>query len=175
MDMQHEMRQPLEPIQEESEQEDGSIKSNVGEEEEDNFETPETEEVMAEDESEEEEEEEGNDGALSSRQLSRSLGRKSFSQTQSAFNHWSEMRNITAPGSADLTDEASSSWLPGHSHRKWRAEGFMVRKQQHKPLRQKNVRRRGSQRKPAPEPFPQWVVDLMVNIEEATTHRLVVE
>lgn len=25
------------------------------------------------------------------------------------------------------------------------------------------------------EPFPRWLVDLMVNIEEATTHQLVVE
>lgn len=63
----------------------------MGEEEEANFETldVEREEVMTEEESEEEE---GNDGAFSSRQLSRSLCQESFFQMQSAFHHWKEMR-----------------------------------------------------------------------------------
>lgn len=122
-----EQRPPLEPIQEESEQEDEIKESTSGEEEDENFQVQvglEREEVVAEDESKEEEED---DGALRSRQLSRSLSRESFLHMQSTFNHWKEMKNFTVPDSTtysvDLSDEATSPRSPRSEKQKWRSSG----------------------------------------------------
>lgn len=109
-----EQRPPLEPIQEESEQEEEN--QTVEQEDFQSRAVLETEEMMTEDESDEE------DGAFISRKISRSLSQERFPQMQSTINHWKEMTHFTAldsdPYTLDLSDDAASPRAP-RLEQKW--------------------------------------------------------
>ncbi|XP_068558092.1 histone H3.v1-like [Cebidichthys violaceus] len=146
-----EQRPCLEPIQEESEREDESKGSKTGEEEEE--EDEETMEVMAEDESEDDE-----DAPLRvvrPGRMSRSLSQKSFLRIQSVDNNGEETES-------DQNTHTVSKW------KKNTTAELPVQKKRNSKVKKKKESL-------AEELFPRWLVNLMVNIEEATTHQLVVE
>lgn len=124
-----EQKKSLEPIKEESEQDDGIKESKTGKREEAQFQSKvglKTEEVVAEDESNEED-----GGALRSRQLSRSLSQKNFLQMQSTVSEWEEMKHFTVPDltpySLDLSDEATSP-RPPSLEKVWWCSGGKLRR-----------------------------------------------
>lgn len=104
----------LEPIQEESEQEDEIEESKTGGVKEEDCQTQvrvEKKEVLKEDLSEEDEDDTAPLRVLRPRRLSRFLSQESFLQTQSTHNHQEELENFSVlDGSAhavDLSDEAT--------------------------------------------------------------------
>lgn len=109
------MGQRLEPIQEESEQEDDTEGSRTGEGgEEEVFQIPggeESKEVTAEDETEEDEDDAPLLGVKRPRRLPRSLSRESFPRTPSISDHHEEMESFSLSDwsslAVDLCDEAS--------------------------------------------------------------------
>ncbi|XP_030259511.1 histone H3.v1-like isoform X2 [Sparus aurata] len=168
MDLQQKNRPRLEPIQEESEQEDDVKRSKTGEREEEDFQIQagvETKEVMAEET--EEEDEDDKLRVLRPSRRSRSLSSHSLSlpRRRSANNHQDELESFSV---SDSHDEAT----PPKQIFKFRWQKHTTRK----PLvRKKENRKRPKKESLVAKPFPEWLVDLMFNIEEATTHQLVVE
>ncbi|XP_035489419.2 nucleophosmin-like [Scophthalmus maximus] len=179
----------LEPIQEESEQEDdetgGESPTGGGERDFQSQVGEETEEMMAEhdddddddDEEEEEEEEDVPLRVMRPRRLSRSLSQGSLLRTRSTSGSG---RGTSA---ADLSDEAATPKLGSAKQSRGRELTVKfpakIRWQKGPPPKpsvekMKTKRKRGEESSLS-EPFPQWLVELMVNIEEATTHPLVVE
>nr|XP_046265631.1 neurofilament medium polypeptide-like [Scatophagus argus] len=189
MDIQQQNRPYLETIQEESEQKDEIEESEKGD-----FQIQvavETKEVRAEDGSEEDEDED--DSALlrvlRPRRASRSLRQKSFPRMQSTNSEQGERENFPesdqSSQSVHLSDGAKPTKQARSGNEKSSSSGELrVKiskiKWQKDPVAKSPVMRKTkkkSQRKESPveEPFPEWLVNLMVNIEEATTHQLVVE
>ncbi|KAM7379397.1 hypothetical protein PAMP_004952 [Pampus punctatissimus] len=172
-----EQRPLLEPIQEESEQEDETEENKTEDEEERDFKVQldmETEDVMAEVESQDEDDD-APLRVMRPRRLSRSLSYESFPQMQSTVSDLSTI-------AVDRSDEASPPSKPNLVFKKWSTSGelgIMVSKtrwQKHKrPQSVPKKTRSERNTSQVDEPFPQWLVKLMVNIEEATTHQLVVE
>ncbi|XP_040000272.1 uncharacterized protein LOC120799288 isoform X2 [Xiphias gladius] len=201
MDIQQQNRPYLEPIQEESEHEDEIRRSKTGEGEEDSqtHVGVETEDVMAEDKSaEEEEEEEEDDDALlrvlRPRRLSHSFSQESFLQKRSTSNHQEKTKNFSVSDlsthAVGLSDEATPPGQPKLGNEKWsssrklRIKISKIRWHQPTPPKPSVQKKTNRKRHKASslvknlskeELFPQWLMDLMVNIEEATTHQLVVE
>lgn len=112
------MEQRLEPIQEESEQEDDIEESRPGEGEEEDIQiqvAEETKEVTAEDESDEAEDADEDDAALLSvkrpRQRPRSLSQESLPKMPSTSDHHEEMDSFSVSDrsshAVDFSDEAS--------------------------------------------------------------------
>ncbi|XP_062260697.1 histone H3.v1-like [Platichthys flesus] len=175
-----EQRPYLEPIQEESEQEDETGGSRTGDREEDFQSEVEMEEEVAQEQEEEEVEEDDDDDdvplrALRPRRLSRSLSTESFLQSPSADNHQGDLETSSVSDAVDLSDEAKSSWQTNLGNEE-QAHGRGLREKKlptPEPSVQKKTRKK--KHKKSQCLFPPWVVELMVNIEEATTHRLVVE
>ncbi|TNN37693.1 hypothetical protein EYF80_052143 [Liparis tanakae] len=199
-----EQRPRLDPIQEESEREDEFERSDTGEEEEEeeNEENEEEEEgngeVMAEDGSDEESEGCAILRLLRPQRRSQCLSQES-SLVQSTENNreeeaeLSESDGITrTPGGPgeDCTPPRQTS--SGDERRlmkrtlkvyKWKKNTIAKPSAQKK--RNSNVKKTKTKTKTkttrkkisslTEEPFPRWLVDLMVNIEEATTHQLLVE
>ncbi|XP_030259510.1 uncharacterized protein LOC115573045 isoform X1 [Sparus aurata] len=185
MDLQQKNRPRLEPIQEESEQEDDVKRSKTGEREEEDFQIQagvETKEVMAEET--EEEDEDDKLRVLRPSRRSRSLSSHSLSlpRRRSANNHQDELESFSVSDSHDEATPPKQVRL-GHERRsssgELRMKIFKFRWQKHttrKPLvRKKENRKRPKKESLVAKPFPEWLVDLMFNIEEATTHQLVVE
>ncbi|GAA6234017.1 uncharacterized protein LOC120799288 isoform X2 [Lates japonicus] len=183
-----EQRMHLEPIQEEPELENGFKGSKTGEGEQD-FQIQvgmETEEVMAEDESEEED-----DAVLRVMRpgrRSRSFSRESFLQMQSSDNQQEEVENFSVSNegthAVDLSVKATplrwrklgkNKWSRILELRKKVSEIRLQKHTPHKPSVQQRTNRTRPKKSLDEELFPQWLVDLMVNIEEATAHQLVVE
>ncbi|XP_035026950.2 glutamic acid-rich protein isoform X2 [Hippoglossus stenolepis] len=183
MDVQQQNRPYLEPIQEESEQEDETEGSRTEDREED-FQSEvgvEMGEEVAQEEEEEEEEEEDDDDdvplrVMRPRRLSRSLSKESFLQSRSADNHQGDLENSSVSDAVDLSDEAKSSWQTNLGNEEQAiGRGLREKKlQAPEPSVQKKTKKKKHKEK-SQCLFPPWVVELMVNIEEATTHRLVVE
>ncbi|KAI3374900.1 hypothetical protein L3Q82_021442 [Scortum barcoo] len=184
-----EQRPHLEPIQEESEQEDEIRGGETGEGQEEDFQIQvgvEAKEAMTE----ESEEDEDADllRVLRPRRLSHSLSGKSIPQMQSANNHQEEMENFSlsdwSSRAVDLSDEAS---LPGQARLgsersrsdELRIKVSKIRWQKIKPFKPSVQKKTNSRRQKkaslVEEPFPKWLVNLMINIDEAVTHELVVE
>ncbi|KAF3699397.1 hypothetical protein EXN66_Car015084 [Channa argus] len=178
-----ELRPYLEPIQEESEQDDEISGSETGDGYQESLPFQigvETQELMAEDEREEE------DGsALRSRRLPRSLSRKNLLETQSSFIYQEETENFTVSDSTTnsvaVSKEATAPGSPRLVKLTWPSSGkpaVKVRQQGQKSQRQsvqKKIKRERHKKESLAEMFPRWLVDLMFNIDEATTHQLVVE
>ncbi|XP_024863051.1 nuclear polyadenylated RNA-binding protein 3 [Kryptolebias marmoratus] len=189
-----EKRPPLEPIEEASEQEDESVGSRTDEEEEEKDlefqEGAETEEIVAENEREEEGEDDDDDDddednvplrVLRPRRSSGSVSQKSFIQIQSD-NHKNDNENSLVSDlsihASDLSDEDVPLPKLGNQKRlsieKLRKKVSNI-KWQKQTTPKSSMNRKRKINKELEEPFPKWVVNLMVNIEEATTHQLVVE
>ncbi|CAB1428785.1 unnamed protein product [Pleuronectes platessa] len=172
-----EQRPYLEPIQEESEQEDETGGSRTEDREEDFQSEVEMEEEVAQEEEEEEEEDDDDVPlrVLRPRRLSLSLSTESFLQSPSADNHQGDLEKSSVSDAVDLSDEAESSWQTNLGNED-QAIGRGLREKKlptPEPSVQKKTRKK--KHKKSQCLFPPWVVELMVNIEEATTHRLVVE
>ncbi|XP_029930584.1 RNA polymerase II-associated factor 1 homolog [Myripristis murdjan] len=203
MEYQQQHRKQLETIQEEEEEEteqrDETEGSRHGEGDEDGLQTEVDEETekIAQGNGESEENGEELDTPLRVMRARRrsSFDKSSSSQMPSALTDQEEMQanfSVSDPSysAEDLSDEAS---MLGHSlTREMRLERggrgrrrhlgiklFQARGGKRKQPRQSAQKKRGRTRKrkmpPAEEPFPEWLVDLMFNIEEATTHELVIE
>ncbi|XP_078029505.1 uncharacterized protein LOC144465107 isoform X1 [Epinephelus lanceolatus] len=188
MDIQLQFRLPLEPIQEEPEQEDEIEEGKTGGEEED-FQSEvgvDTKEVVAEDESEEDEDHAAQLRVMRARRLPRSLRQESFLQIQSTNNHEEEMENFSesyrSTRGVDLSDGATPPLQARLGNEKRFCRGVLqtevskIRWPKYaspKPSVQRKKTDR-KKNKTVEEPFPEWLVDLMVNIEEATTHQLVI-
>nr|XP_019955484.1 PREDICTED: histone H3.v1-like [Paralichthys olivaceus] len=183
MDVQQQNRPYLEPIQEESEQEDET--GGSGTEGEEDFQSEvgvEMEEEVAEEEEEEEEEEDEDDDdaplrVLRPRRLSRSLSNsESFLQSHSADSHQRDLDNSSVSDAVDLSDEAESSWQQKLGNEKQAiGRGLKGKNLKTPETSVQRKRKRKSHKKTSQCLFPPWVVELMVNIEEAKKHRLVVE
>ncbi|CAK6966815.1 mitotic apparatus protein p62-like [Scomber scombrus] len=191
MDIYQKKRPCLEPIQEESEQEDETEGDKTGKQEED-FQgqvSMETDEVMAKDESNKDEDDDVPLRVLRPRRLSHSSSHESFPQMQSTNNDQEEMENLAVSDLSTFAEALSDATLPPGKPRIEFQKSFSstlprtkvskIVRQKHKPPQQsvqkKTNRKRNKKASLVDEPFPQWLVDLMVNIEEATTHQLVVE
>ncbi|XP_023191496.1 histone H3.v1-like [Xiphophorus maculatus] len=178
--------QVLEPIQEESEQEDETVgrKEEEEKEVEKEDELPfqvgvETEEALAENEREED------DVPLMVRRPGRRSGsRKLESLIQIQFNEQTketETSSVSDPSthSTDLCEETAPLPVLGYERRlssrrlRLKVSKTMWQKctKSHQPKKRKSLRSKEVQQ----EPFPQWLVNLMVDIDEATSHQLVVE
>ncbi|XP_062413783.1 histone H3.v1-like [Pungitius pungitius] len=192
-----EQRTRLEPIQEESEREDETTGSKTGEgeeqeEEEEEEETTTTQEI-ADDESEGDE-----DAPLRVMRPSRtyhSLSQQSFLHTQPSENDGEEMvglwesdqsTHLDPPGEESpplqrtrLGIEKLSTSVKRErlkvSKRKMNTSDQSAKKKKREVKKKKKKKKRSLDNTSKEEPFPGWLVDLMVNIEEATTHQLVVE
>ncbi|MED6247895.1 hypothetical protein ATANTOWER_020556 [Ataeniobius toweri] len=175
--------QLLEPIQEESEQEDETIERRQEEKEEEGAKEDksalqvgvEAEEVLAEDEREE-------DVLLRLLRPGRrsgSLRRESLIQIQLNKQKNETENSLVLDASTHATDVCEEATpLPifeneRSSSGKRRIKVSKIKGQKqiglHQPKKKKRLRCMEH------EPFPQWLVNLMVNIEDATTHQLVVE
>ncbi|KAM8727205.1 uncharacterized protein AB9X84_000991 [Acanthopagrus schlegelii] len=178
MDLQQKNRPRLEPIQEESEQEDNVKRSESGEREEEDFQVQagvETEEVTAE-ETEEEDEDEELRVLRPSRPSRHSL---SLPRRRSASDHQEELESFFVSDSKDEATPPKQARLGHESSSELRMKIFKFRWKKH-TTRKLSVRKKANRKRPkksslVAEPFPEWLVDLMFNIEEATTHQLVVE
>ncbi|XP_042285376.1 mitotic apparatus protein p62-like [Thunnus maccoyii] len=191
MDIHQQNRPRLEPIQEESEQEDETEGSRTGEDKGEEEDSQVQVGMETEDESEEDEDDDAPLRALRPRRLSRSLSHESFPQMQSTNNNPEEMENISVSDLSTfamvLSDEATPPGKPRLEFKKRSSSGELrikvskIRRQNHKPPPQQSVQKKTKNSKrnkklsQVDEPFPEWLVELMVNIEEATTHQLVVE
>ncbi|XP_037642903.1 rRNA-processing protein EBP2-like isoform X2 [Sebastes umbrosus] len=184
MELQQQNKIHLEPIREESEREDEKEGSETGEGEEEEEEDVETKEVMAEDKSEEDEDDDAPLRVLRPRRLSRSFSRESFPQIQSNHNHQEETANFGktdwSSHSVDLNDGATPPRQTRLGYKKMSTSGELrikVSKVQMKAPKPSVQKKKNSKmdKMSLPKPFPEWLVDLMVNIEEATNHQLVVE
>ncbi|XP_034090527.1 uncharacterized protein LOC117558438 isoform X2 [Gymnodraco acuticeps] len=178
-------RPRLETIEEDSWQEDETEGSKSGEEEEDFQIQVDTKEVMVDEESEEDEDELR---VQRPRRLSGSLRQASYLQNQSTNKDPEEMENSSdldrSTQALDLCDEATTQQPKRFLNQKWsmskllRIEVSKVKWPKHTPPKQsvqmKRTRKRVKKVSKA-QGFPKWLVDLMINIEEATTHQLVVE
>ncbi|XP_011485205.1 histone H3.v1 [Oryzias latipes] len=184
MDIQPQRRQPLEAIQEESEQEDEAESRRSSEKEYHPLQVAaQAEEVLNEENKEEEEEEEEEEDeeddddeplrVLRSRSRSR-LSRTSLIHTQSRND---EVQNVSV---ADLSTKDidvsrtspqsdSRECISSRSFRLKASEISWEKLSEHTPSVKKK------KHKFKDELFPPWVVNLMINIEEATSHQLVVE
>ncbi|KAK2822458.1 hypothetical protein Q5P01_022523 [Channa striata] len=183
-----EPRPYLEPIQEVSEQEDEISGSNTGEGDEESFQAEigvETEELTTEDEGEggeeeEEQEEEEGGSAFRSRLLPRSLSGKNVLQTPSTFSHQDQTESFTLSDSTTpsvaVGEKSTSPGPPRLEKLKW-PSGVKIKlqKQLKQSVQKKKKRESRKKESVSQEMFPRWLVDLMFNIEEATTHQLVVE
>ncbi|XP_023282971.1 uncharacterized protein LOC111670480 [Seriola lalandi dorsalis] len=196
MEIQQQNKLYLAAIQEESEQEDEIGGSKTGENEEYSRTQVgvDTEEVMTEDESEEEEDDVPL-RVLRPRRLSRSSSQESFVPMPPANNDQEETQNSsvsdTSSRTEDFRDEATTPGQPEvengkqSSRRELAIKISKIRWQKHTPPKPSVKKRRTNEtRRKEPsvvknvskaDPLPPWLVDLMVNIEEATTHQLVVE
>ncbi|KAL3055235.1 hypothetical protein OYC64_018013 [Pagothenia borchgrevinki] len=181
-----EQRPRLETIGEESWQEDETEGSKSGEEEEEDFQIQvDTKEVMVDEESEEDE---GELRVQRPMRLFGSLRQASYLQNQSTNKDQEEMENSSdldrSTQALDLCDEATTQ-PKRFGNEKWsiskllRIEVSKVKWPKHTPPKQsvqkKRTRKRVKKVSKAEQRFPKWLVDLMINIEEATTHQLVVE
>ncbi|KAG7526282.1 hypothetical protein JOB18_038363 [Solea senegalensis] len=173
MDVQPQTWPYLEPIQEEPEQEDESSGSDAGEGGDEDF------QVQVGMETEDEDEDEDDDAPL--RVLRSTRLSESFLQIQSTGQ-------MEEPHVSDLStsEEATTSEQPSGSERQSRSPQRRkkmpkIRKQKCVSLKRKKKKRRSSRGSSLVKPFfteelfPPWLVELMVNIEEATTHQLVIE
>ncbi|XP_054452590.1 VID27-like protein [Anoplopoma fimbria] len=175
-----EQRPRLEPIQEESEREDEFRGSETGEGEGEEEEDVETEEVMEEDK-------DSPLRVMRPRRVSRSLSEDRFLRTQSTDNYQEESAGFSESDWSTHTVGLSEEAAPPQQTRvgnKKRSSSAELKIKVSKPIknikvkpsvpkkRKSKVKKKSS---PAVDPFPQWLVNLMVNIEEATTHQLVVE
>ncbi|KAM7400555.1 hypothetical protein PAMA_004981 [Pampus argenteus] len=155
-----EQRPHLEPIQEESEREDETDENKTGEEEEEEEEEEEDEEEEERDfnvqldvdrreteEVEVESNDEDDDAPL------RVMRPRRLSRSVS-YESFSQMQSTVSTFAVDLSEEAAPPRKPNLVFKKWSTSGELGIMD---------------------EPFPPWLVGLMVNIEEATTHQLVVE
>ncbi|XP_007559412.1 uncharacterized protein LOC103142998 isoform X2 [Poecilia formosa] len=177
--------QILEPIQEESEQEDetvgrkGEKEKEVEKEDELPFQVGvETDEALAENEREED------DVPLMVRRPGRRPGsRKCETSIRTRFNEQTKETETSSVSDAsthstDLCEEAAPLPVFGYERRlssrrlRLKVSKTMWQKctKSHQPKKRESLRYTKAQ-----EPFPQWLVSLMVDIEEATTHQLVVE
>ncbi|KAE8290869.1 hypothetical protein D5F01_LYC10460 [Larimichthys crocea] len=182
-------RPHLEPIQEESEQEDEIEGSKTGEEEEEEEEEDfqvgvETKEVMTADESEEDE---VLLRVLRPRRIYRPRSQVSFPRMQSTNKHQKEMDSSVleqSSHSVDLNGEDTLRPVQARLGKEKRSVSDELRiklsrikwkiQPPSKVPVQKTTRKRQKKEFPR-EPFPKWLVNLMFNIEEATTHQLLVE
>ncbi|KAG8014187.1 hypothetical protein GBF38_016533 [Nibea albiflora] len=146
-------RPHLEPIQEESEQEDEIEGSKTGEEE-DLRVGVEAKEVMTADESEEDDD---LLRVLRPRRIYRSHSQVSFPQVRPTIKRQRETDSSVSEQSSHSVDLKGEETL------------------QPVQARLGNEKRSVSDELRIKEPFPEWLVDLMFNIEEATTHQLLVE
>ncbi|TKS79701.1 hypothetical protein D9C73_014069 [Collichthys lucidus] len=191
-------RPHLEPIQEESEQEDEIEGSTTGEEEEEEeYEKEEeeeedfqvgvkTKEVMTADESEEDEDDVLL-RVLRPRRMYPSRSQVSFPRMRSTNKHQKEIDSSVSEQSAhsvDLNGEDALRPVQARLGKEKRSVSDELRikisrikwkiRQAYKVPVQKTTRKRQKKKFPS-EPFPKWLVDLMFNIEEAKTHQLLVE
>ncbi|KAJ4937395.1 hypothetical protein JOQ06_001956 [Pogonophryne albipinna] len=178
-----EQRPRLETIEEDSWQEDETEGRKSGEEEEDFQIQVDTKEVMVDEESEEDELR-----VLRPRRLSGSLPQASYLKNQSTNKDQEKMENSSdsdrSTQALDLCDEATTQQPKRFLNQKWsiskllRIEVSKIKWPKHTPpklsVQMKRTRKRVKKVSKAQE-FPKWLVDLMINIEEATTHQLVVE
>ncbi|KAI9544665.1 hypothetical protein NQZ68_001539 [Dissostichus eleginoides] len=171
----------LEPIEEESWQEDETEGSKSGEEEEEDFQIQvDTKEVMVDEESDE-----GELRVQRPRQLCGSLRQASYLQNQSTNKDEEEMENSSdsdrSTQALDLCDEATTQQPKRFGNEKWsiskllRIEASKVKWSKHTPPKLSVQKKRTRKSVKKEQRFPKWLVDLMINIEEATTHQLVVE
>ncbi|KAK9539293.1 hypothetical protein VZT92_004409 [Zoarces viviparus] len=183
IDIQQQHRPRLEPIQEESEREDEIKGSETGEGEEEE-EEEETMEVMAEDESENDED--APLRVLRPRRMSRSLSQESFLRIQSTDNNREETVTFSESDQNTRTVGVSEESTPpqqtrlGNEKRSIRGKlkikvSKWKRNTTAEPPVQKKKNSKAKKESLTEKPFPRWLVNLMVNIEEATTHQLVVE
>ncbi|RVE61711.1 hypothetical protein OJAV_G00175550 [Oryzias javanicus] len=161
MDLQLHRRPPLEAIQEESEQEDEAVSGRSSEGEC----YPQEEEVLEEQEEEEE--------VLRPRSHSR-LSSRSLSHIQS---NEKEVQNVSVPGLSRNSIDGSKTSPRSDSREQTRSRSFWLKASEisWKRLSKRTPSVKKKKRKFKDEPFPPWVVNLMINIEEATSHELVVE
>ncbi|KAF1383808.1 hypothetical protein PFLUV_G00135660 [Perca fluviatilis] len=185
MDIQQQNRPCLETIQEESEQKDKLEEGGGGEEEDFQIqEDVETKAVTTEDQNKEDEDNNALYRLL--RPKPRSLSQDSFLQIQSTNNHQEEIENFSDSDwsihGVDLRDKATPPQQTKLGKKKrsisseLRIKNICRKRTPTKLSVQKKIsRKRKTGASLVEEPFPDWLVDLMVNIEEATTHQLVVE
>ncbi|XP_077373763.1 uncharacterized protein LOC144016440 [Festucalex cinctus] len=57
----------------------------------------------------------------------------------------------------------------------WNQSGWSVKKERKRAVKRRRSRRKKSSLQYMYEQFPQWLVNVMINIEEATTHQLLIE
>lgn len=194
MDVQQKNRPHLEPIQEESEQEDevegsetGEEEEEVEEEEEDFQEGVETKEVMTADESEEDEDEDHDLlRVLRPKRIYRSHSKVSFPRARSSNRHRKETDSSVSEQSSHSVDLKGEETLRPEQARlgseRWsisdelriKTPKIKWRKETPPQVPVQKTKRKRLKEFPS-EPFPEWLVDLMFNIEEATTHQLLVE
>ncbi|XP_069013553.1 pescadillo homolog isoform X6 [Embiotoca jacksoni] len=178
------------PFQEVLETKDELAEDKSEEQEDEDEEEEEQQQQQEQDEEEEKEEDDDDDGLLRvmrPKKLSHSINQENSIQMQSTHNQQKEMYNFSVSDwtthAVDPSDEAAPPGLPRlwnekrSSSSKLRIKISESRQQKqtpHKPSVEKSKKshKKKLQRE---EPFPQWLVDLMINIEEATTHQLVVE
>ncbi|XP_023126259.1 VID27-like protein isoform X2 [Amphiprion ocellaris] len=186
MDIKQQNRAPLEPIREELEQEDETEERQAGEETEEDFQFQEdTEKELAEDKSEEEEDDDTLLRIMRPRRLYSSISQENITQTQSPNNQQTEMENFfvsdQSTHTADWGDEATPAEQSGLGNEKRSSSGKLTIKvtrtrwQEHTSPTPPKQKKRQSSKTLVEGQFPKWLVDLMVNIEEATTHELVIE
>ncbi|KAL6104623.1 uncharacterized protein ACO6RY_14305 [Pungitius sinensis] len=181
-----EQKSRLEPIQEESEREDETTGSKTGEGEEQEEEEEETTtQEFADDESEEDE-----DAPLRVMRPSRtyhSLSQQSFLHTQPSENDGEETVGLWESDQSTHLDPPGEESPPLQRTRlgveklstSVQTERIKVSKRKmnisDESAKKKKREVKKKKRSLDEERFPGWLVDLMVNIEEATTHQLVVE
>ncbi|CAJ1072366.1 cilia- and flagella-associated protein 251-like isoform X1 [Xyrichtys novacula] len=183
-----EQRRRLETMLEESEPEEETEGEKTGEKEDEDVQKEggfTSQEVMAEEEGEEDE-----DAVMlrvmRPRRLSRSLSQtESLSKTLPSSNHQEDTTVFSESdqlSSVNLTRDSTRSGSQARLGKGKRSSSSGLKKKVSKIRSStfeepKSVQKKGNSKRKnkLSDPFPQWVVDLMVNIEEATTHQLVVE
>lgn len=160
MDCQLQTFSPLETIEEELEQEDQGRQSHTRDEEHKDFQIPVGVEAELAVTQSENEEDEGEFRVMRARRL------HSYQESSSSGESHS---NRCPPLQVRLSQYEDIPQHPQNAHTN--SEGKKKRSRTYQKSTNGKLRKKATSKH---EPFPKWLEDLMFNIEEATTHQLVV-